>query len=231
MQAVRRPMRALIVADGDVPATAELDADLLRSARAGDVLVIAADGGLHKAEALGLAPDLVVGDGDSLAPGELEGLGGRGIEVQLNPRSKDASDTELAVREAVRRGAAEITLIGALGGVRFDHVLANVLLLAAADIEATLSLVDGPTTIRVIGRRGPEQLDVDGAVGDILSLLPLSEEVTGVRVTGCAYPLDEATLHQGPTLGLSNELLSSRAVVTVEHGRLAVIHTRKAVHS
>jgi thiamine pyrophosphokinase len=74
-------------------------------------------------------------------------------------------------------------------------------------------------------------LDVDGAVGDILSLLPLSEETTGVSVTGCAYPLDQATLAQGSTLGLSNELLSSRAAVAVERGRLAVMHTRKAVDS
>ncbi len=230
MKAVRT-RRALIVADGDLPAVAGLDADLLRSADANNVLVIAADGGLHKAGALGLVPDLVVGDGDSLAPGELDDLSRHGIEVQLHPRSKDASDTELAVREAVRRGAADVTLIGALGGVRFDHALANVLLLAAPDIEAGLAIVDGPTTIRVVGRRGPERLDVDGAVGDILSLLPLSEVVTGVGATGCAYPLDGATLRLGSTLGLSNELLSSRAVVAVEGGRLAVIHTRKAVNS
>jgi thiamine pyrophosphokinase len=223
--------RALIVAGGDVSATVELDPDLLRSAGAGDLLVIAADGGLHNAEALGLHLDLVVGDGDSLAPGELEDLSQRGIEVQLHPRSKDSTDTELAIREAVRRGAAEVTLIGALGGLRFDHALANVLLLAALDIGAALVIVDGPTTIRVIGRRAPERLNVDGAVGDILSLLPLSEETTGVSVTGCAYPLDQATLAQGSTLGLSNELLSPRAAVAVERGRLAVMHTRKAVDS
>lgn len=213
-----RPARALIVADGDVQSRDQLDYQL----------VIAADGGLLKARALGLRPTLVVGDGDSLAPQVLDELAAEGIEVQLHPRAKDASDTELAVREAVRRGATQVTLIGALGGQRLDHALANVLLLASADIDADLSIVDHDMTLRVLGRRGAEQLEITGTATDIVSLLPLSEEVTGVTTYGLAFALDNATLRQGPTLGLSNQMSGSRATVAVERGRLAVTHTRQS---
>jgi len=60
-----------------------------------------------------------------------------------------------------------------------------------------------------------------------VSLLPLSEQVVGVTTGGLAYALSGATLRQGPTLGLSNELAGERASVSVERGRLAVIHTRR----
>jgi thiamine pyrophosphokinase len=221
-----RPTRALVVADGDVPPSGNLD-ELMDPSNGGGVLVVAADGGLVKARALGLQPSVVVGDGDSLPPDVLAGLESQGVDVRLHPRAKDASDTELAVREAADRGATEIVVLGALGGRRFDHALANVLLLTATDIAPHVRLVDGATTVDVIGRHGPEGIELSGAAGDYVSLLPLSEHVDGVTTTGLAYPLTGATLRQGSTLGLSNELSGSRATVAVERGRLAVIQTRR----
>jgi thiamine pyrophosphokinase len=205
---------ALVVADGDVrlPATVRSDA-----------LVIAADGGLLKAEAAGLRADVVVGDGDSLPAEKVAELRDAGVDVRLYPPEKDESDTELAVREAVGRGAERVEIVGGLGGQRFDHALANVLLLGSPDLEGDVALVDGPTTVRVISH----ELAIDGTRGDYVSLLPLSEEVVGVTTDGLAYPLQGATLRQGPTLGLSNELTSDHASVRVERGRLAVIHTRR----
>jgi thiamine pyrophosphokinase len=207
-----------VVADGDVR---------LQPADADDRLVIAADGGLLKATAAGLKPDVLVGDFDSVPAGAVEAAEADGVEVIRYPTSKDESDTELAVREAMRRGASEVEIAGALGGQRIDHTLANLLLLASVDIGAALAIVDGPVTVRVIGPRGPERLEIRGAAGDLVSLLALSESVVGVTTDGLAYALREATLNQGPTLGLSNELTGSRATVAVERGRLAVIHTRR----
>jgi thiamine pyrophosphokinase len=203
-----------VVADGDVR--------LPTTDRSG-ALVIAADGGLLKAEAAGLQADVVVGDGDSLSAEKLAELRAAGVEVRLYPPEKDESDTELAVREAVARGAERVEIVGGLGGQRFDHALANALLLASPDLGADVALVDGPTTVRVV----TDELGIDGRRGDYVSLLPLSEEVVGVTTAGLAYPLSDATLRQGPTLGLSNELTSERATVRVERGRLAVIHTRR----
>jgi thiamine pyrophosphokinase len=207
-----------VVADGDVR---------LGTTDADGRLVIAADGGLLKAQAAGLSPDVVVGDFDSVPAGAVEAAQANGVEVLRYPAAKDESDTELAVREAIRRGATEIEIAGALGGHRIDHTLANLLLLGAPDIESTLVIVDGPVTVRAIGQRGAETLEVSGAAGDLVSLLPLSEEVLGVTTAGLAYALKDATLRQGPTLGLSNELTGKTAKVAVERGRLAVIHTRR----
>jgi thiamine pyrophosphokinase len=206
------------VADGDVR---------LGATDGPPALVIAADGGLLKAQRAGLRPDVVVGDGDSLDAETIEALRLGGVEVQLFPPEKNESDTELAVREAVRRGADRVDIAGGLGGTRFDHALANVLLLGSPDLEADVALVDGPTTVRVIGSRGAQELVVVGRAGDWVSLLPLSEQADGVTTHGLAYPLDGATLRQGPTLGLSNELTADDATVRVERGRLAVIHTRR----
>lgn len=225
-----RPRRALVIADGEVPPANDLPADMPGSVAGDGTLVIAADGGVAKARALGIEPAVVVGDGDSLPPATLADLAAQGVEVQLHPRRKDASDTELALREAVRRGARDIVVIGALGGPRFDHALANVLLLGTSDIDAQISLVGANATVRVIGRHGPEQLVIEGTPGDLVSLLPLSDDASGVTLAGLAYPLSGATLRQGPTLGLSNEMVASRATVSVDRGRLAVIHTRNGGH-
>src|SRR3954451_22091333 len=114
----------MIVADGDVPTRAALDR-LLGTGKV--ALIVAADGGAAKAMALGLRPDVVVGDQDSLAPGTAQKLREDGVEVLVHPAAKDESDTELAVLEAVERGATELIVIGAFGGGRLEHTIANLL--------------------------------------------------------------------------------------------------------
>jgi thiamine pyrophosphokinase len=224
MAASGQPAAALIVADGDVPPLDQLDAELLGGV-AGDLLVIAADGGLRKAELLGLRPSLVIGDGDSLGPDALAELAASGIELRLHPRDKDESDTELALRVAVERGAQRIVVLGALGGVRFDHGLANVLLLALPELAGReVVLVDGRTTVRLLAGAGAA-LELAGTAGDLVSLLSLSKRVTGVRTSGLRFALSGESLEQGPSRGLSNELTRHHARIEIGSGRLAVIHT------
>lgn len=215
---------AVIVADGDVPTRAAVDR-LLGGPIEG-LLVIAADGGALKAESLGLFPALVVGDADSLAPEQVERLRHAGAEVIVHPAAKDESDTELAVREALRRGATQLVIVGGLGGRRFEHSLANVLLLASARLRGIdACLADGASTVRVLV--GRERLKLDGQPGDFVSLLPLSERAAGVHTTGLAFALDDAVLEQGPARGLSNEMTSTSASVSLAGGTLAVVHTRR----
>jgi thiamine pyrophosphokinase len=214
-------MKALIVADGDVR-PAPSDGTQPNPAQ----MIVAADGGAHKARLLGLLPDVVVGDMDSLSPETLAELEQEGVEVLRHPAEKEASDTELAVHEALRRGATGLVILGALGGPRFEHTLANVLLLTMPELADTdVALVDGPVVVRVIGSGGPGRLELAGQPGDLVSLLPLTERVEGVTTVGLAYPLAGETLHQGPARGLSNVLVDSSATVTTAAGRLAVVHT------
>ncbi|CAN5861619.1 thiamine diphosphokinase [soil metagenome] len=215
---------ALIVADGDVSA-GTLSHPLL-AAHADDLLIVAADGGAARAELLGLRPDIVVGDLDSLSPETVDRLRSDGVEVLQHRADKDESDTELALREAISRGARQLIIVGGLGGPRVDHSLANVLLLSLPQPDGCeVVLVDGPASLRVMGLAGQDTLTLDGLPGDLVSLLPLSERVEGVRSEGLVYALDDETLEQGPSRGLSNVMRAAQAIIRSRSGRLAVIHT------
>jgi thiamine pyrophosphokinase len=215
--------RALVVADGRVD-----DARLrLEAARPG-TLVIGADGGAARAMHAGCDVDVVVGDLDSIDPAALVRLETTGTQVQRAHPDKDESDTELALLVAVDRGLDPIVVMGALGGPRLDHELANLLLLTHPRLDGRdVSIVDGPTTVRRMGTVDePGRLDIEGAPGDVLTLLPIAGPVSGVTTRELRYPLHGEDLVPGPARGLSNELLGSNASVITTRGRLLVIHTR-----
>lgn len=223
-------MRALIVADGDVPGRAELDAAWPDWDR-GVKLVVAADGGWDKAAALGIKPDLLVGDADSLPEALFSTLYAQGVAVERSPTDKDESDAELALRATLRRGATHVTIVGALGGKRFDHSLANVGLLSLPPAgEVSVELLDGRTRVRLL--RAPDRsgaavrCDLAGQIGDLVSLLPLGEPARGVVTEGLRYLLDDETLPPGPARGLSNVRIEAGASVTLRAGQLLVIETR-----
>ena len=222
-------MIALVIANGAV-AGAELLRRIAADNPGEETLVVAADGGALVAESLGLRPDVVIGDGDSLSTADGERLRAAGAELISHPRAKDESDTELAARLAVARGATRLWIVGGLGGPRFDHALANVLLLALPELAAVDAVLsDGLTTVRLVGGPNRSSIEVQGDPGDFLSLLPLTDRVVGVTTEGLAFALRDEDLVQGPTRGLSNELTGRLASITVRAGRLAVIHTRHEV--
>lgn len=218
-------IRAVIVADG------EIDLDVLRGSlvpAAGEtVLAIGADGGTRHFESAGRQPDLVCGDADSLAAEDLQRLRDSGTAVELHPSDKDESDTELCVRAALGRGATKIVILGALGGPRVEHGIANQLLLAAPMLDGIDAVIlHGGTSIRRIGTvEGPGTAEIVGSANDFVSLLPLDDPVTGISTDGLRYPLGLEPLALGSTRGLSNELIGNRATVTTAGGRLLVIHT------
>ncbi|HEX2323871.1 MAG TPA: thiamine diphosphokinase [Chloroflexota bacterium] len=185
-------------------------------------LVIAADGGAAAAWALGRAPDVVVGDLDSLDPRTRAALAGAGSAFEIAPREKDETDLELALRAAVRRGATTIEILGALGGPRFDHALANVLALALPFLgPRRVAILDPQHEVRLL--RGPAALTLSGAPGDLVSLIPLSETADGIDTAGLRYPLRDGTLLLGPTRGVSNELSGPQATVRLRSGLLLVV--------
>jgi thiamine pyrophosphokinase len=190
-------------------------------------LVIAADGGYRHLRALGLAPDVAIGDFDSLEAADLESLAAEGAEIIRHPAHKDFTDLELALRLAHERGAAEILVYGALGA-RWDQTLANLLLPAAAGLqEARIVLVDGPQEIHLV--RSGETFRVRGRPGDTLSLVPLGGNAAGVTTGGLEYPLRGETLYFGATRGISNVFLEETASVQLESGTLLCVVIHKAL--
>jgi thiamine pyrophosphokinase len=223
-------VRALIVADGDVPSRRDLDAgwpgwDLDLG------LVVAADGGWEKAAALGLRPSLLVGDADSLTIETFEALAVQGVEVERSASVKDESDAELALLAALRRGASQVTILGALGGARFDHALANVCLLALPDpAAAEVQLLDATTRVRLLRAPSaggmPARMELAGAAGDLVSLLPVGGMAEGVTTDGLLYPLAGEDLPPGPARGLSNVRMAPTASVSLRGGTLVIVETR-----
>jgi thiamine pyrophosphokinase len=186
--------------------------------------IIGADGGAARALAWGLAPDWVIGDLDSLPAGQRRALEARDCRFLVHPRAKDETDLELAHVYAVEQGARDIAILGALGG-RLDHTLANLLLLALPQLAGfSVRIVDGPQEARLL--RPGESAAVAGRPGDLVSLLPLGGDVHGVCTSGLAWPLRHETLRFAFSRGVSNEMTSAEALVTVEAGVLWVIHTR-----
>ena len=223
------PRHALVVAAGDVPARLALDAAW--PGWADDVdLVIAADGGLVRARALGLVPDVLVGDLDSLSAALADDAEAARMAVLRARVDKDESDAELALLEAVRRGASRVTVLGAFGGPRLDHALANLWLLAHPNLAGVdVVLLDGRSRAWLITAPGPEGEPVTrllrGPIGATVSLLPHGGAVTGITTTGLRYPLRDEPLAVGPARGLSNVRTAADAAVTVRAGRLLVVET------
>lgn len=217
---------AVLVGDGDVPSRAALDA-AWPGWDAGVSLVVAADGGAARARLAGLRPDLVVGDADSLDAAGLAAVRAAGIPVELAPAAKDESDLELAALAALARGATRITVLGALGGPRFDHALANAWLLAHPALAGrAVVLLDATTRIQLLDATGgPAAAELAGRAGDLVSLLPFGADAEGVSTAGLAYALRDEPLHVGPARGLSNVRSGSAARVALRAGRLLVVET------
>lgn len=216
-------MHALVLADGAAPDRAGLDAAWPGWDRA-IALVIAADGGARHAPALGVRIDRWVGDGDSLGLEGVEGLRQAGVPVELSPQDKDQSDTELAIAAAVSAGASEVTIIGALGGPRVDHALANALLLAHPRLRGRRArILDAGARITLLS--GPARAVLEGRQGDVVSLLPVAGDAIGVSTYGLKFGLEGGVLEAGRTRGLSNVRTAEVARVELAAGRLLIVES------
>jgi len=212
-------MRAVVVADGE---PAHEDRLLAASAE----LLIAADGGAAWLESTGLLPAILVGDLDSVEMSTVARLSAAGTEVVRHPIEKDASDTELAIELAFERGADRVVLLGALGGGRLDHEVANLLLLADPGLAARdLRIVRGGTLVRALAPG--QRLTIEVGPGSTVTLLPVSGGVEGVVTRGLRYPLEGEPLGIGRSRGLSNEVVEAPASVSTRTGTLLVIENAR----
>lgn len=208
--------RAVIFANGVISHLDEARSLILP----GDIL-IAADGGGRHCHQLGLKPDILIGDFDSLDPAELDTFRKAGTMVIHHPARKDYTDLELAIRHAQSIHANEILVLGGLGA-RWDQTLANLLLPAAADFaDMRISLLDGRQEVLLV--RGGERLEIRGLPGDTVSLIPLGGDARGVTTLGLEYPLTGETLSFGATRGVSNVLLGKTASIEISTGLLMCV--------
>ncbi len=205
-------MNAVIVANGELSNNARLQ-NIWQQTE----LRIAADGGARNARLfLERAPQVVIGDMDSVDDETRVWLAAHHAELIQYPRAKDETDLELALQLAHARGADEITILGALGG-RVDQFLANALLLAQ---YANLKIVDAASELWI----GKGNDVVHGAKGEIVSLIPLDAKVQGITTKDLEYPLRDETLERGSTRGISNVMLGERAQVSFKRGMLLIVH-------
>ena len=219
--------RIIIFANGELPDLAKARA-LLRS----DDYIICADGGTRHALAMGRTPNLVVGDMDSMDPGEWKKLEEENIPVELFPRDKNETDLELAIQKAIEMNPTEIVIIGALGG-RMDHTLANIALLSNTqsrpkqsrrDATRSICLDDGVEEIFFCR----DQAEIHGRSGDIVSLISWGNPVHGVQTENLKWQLKDETLYPEKTRGISNEMTSSTASIKIQSGLLLIIHFRQS---
>ncbi|WP_051688148.1 thiamine diphosphokinase [Desulfofalx alkaliphila] len=183
--------------------------------------IICADGGAVHAKAMGVKPDLIIGDMDSVSEEVLQHYRLNGVETCPFPREKDEVDTELAIEKAVKLGCREILLLGATGG-RIDHTLGNIhLLVKAANLGVKATMVDERHRISLATAQ--QGVKICGPIGGLVSLLPLTTEVTGVTSTGLKWELNDGSFRIGKPFGISNELVDTAALVSVKEGILAVI--------
>jgi thiamine pyrophosphokinase len=182
-----------------------------------DDFVIAADGGLAHTEKLGITPDEILGDFDS--------LGYVPVDSRVFPVEKDDTDAILAVRRGLSLGYKQFLLYGSLDGPRLDHTIANFQTLQfLCDRDAWGYLVGNDYIVTVV-KNGSLRFPA-GKRGTV-SVFCLGADASGVTLKGLYYPLEKGNLTAGFPLGVSNHFTGEAAEITVEQGSLLVLWDRE----
>ncbi|MCL2548025.1 MAG: thiamine diphosphokinase [Symbiobacteriaceae bacterium] len=189
-----------------------------------DALLVAVDGGYVHLRRLGLKADILMGDFDSITAEHYADLARMGTEVIRWPREKDNSDSDLACGELYRRGYSLLYLFGALGGTRFDHALGNIGMMHLWKRRGLrIVLLQGNLHAEVLSQ---ESVLLRGNSGDLISLLPLTPEVTSVSTNGLKFTLNQESLYAGESRSLSNCFITERICLEVGEGSLLLMHYR-----
>lgn len=183
--------------------------------------IIAVDSGASHCLKYKLTPDFLVGDFDSIDKKVLAPLKSGKTEIIEFPKDKDQTDTELGIQTAIENGATEISIFGGVAGDRIDHILANIMLLKQFDIP--IKFINADSTLWL--GKGPKTEKIEGAKGDLLSLIPLSIKVSGIQTKALKYPLNNESLVLGKSRGVSNVFIEKTASVKWKTGLLLLTHT------
>ena len=201
-------------------------------------LIICADGGASHLKKMGILPHVIIGDFDSLNFQDKSFFENNNIRIIKHPSDKDATDTELAAQFAVEQGCNDITFIGATG-TRLDHTLANIFLLRkladqfANQIANQLDNQSENKKIkcRIIDENNEiflvtDKITLKKTKNSFVSIIPLTQIVKGVTTFGLKYPLTDAEIRSGTSLGISNQFTDEKATVSLKKGTLIVIKSK-----
>ncbi len=214
-------MRILIVANAPVLPDHRMSL-LARHA----ACIIAADGGAIALQRAGIQPHILIGDLDSLSEAHVATLADIGTEIRRYRRDKDETDLELALMAAVDLGATHIDLCCVLGG-RWDHTFATIALLTMPSLKNLPVCIYADSQVLQIVR---DSVEIEGQAEHVVSLLPLTPEVTGITTEGLQYPLVDATLYFDRSRGVSNVITHPPARVHIATGILLIVrHDSKIV--
>ena len=185
--------------------------------------VIAADRGLVYADRLNCRVDYILGDYDSVDTAILEKYREEKVEVTTFPCEKDFTDTHLALETAIKKGAGRITILGGTG-TRLDHTLANIEnMKMALNAGIPCYMINENNKIYLIDKK--VIIKKSGQYGKFISLIPLTETVRSITLTGFYYPLDKYEMKQGASIGISNEITGEEGMIEFEEGILIVFET------
>ncbi|MFA5905556.1 MAG: thiamine diphosphokinase [Desulfobacula sp.] len=210
-------MKCVIIANGDLEYSEDM-ARIISQAR----LIVCADGGTRHLKALNILPHIIIGDFDSASPEDKLFFEEKKIKIISYPSQKNETDSELCVSWALLNHATDITILGGTG-TRLDHTLANIYLLKKlARLHIPARIINKNNTIHIV----TDHIEVKGQPGEFLSILPISETVTGITLKGLEYPLVDATMEMGSSLGISNAFKETNATISLREGILMVIQSK-----
>lgn len=211
-------MRAFIYTGGAIDPS-----NIIERPNDGDI-IIAADSGYRNAALMDIRPNILLGDFDSLPREELNDAAD-GTEVMTVPAEKDFTDTQMAIKVALERGASEIILIGGLGG-RLDHTLSNIAILRSLHTSGIRAVItDGRNRVRYMKN---DSIILLRSGFKYFSLIALSDRVKGVSLEGCKYPLKNATITANDQYAVSNEIDGNCAFISLKKGEVLIIESNDA---
>lgn len=207
-------MKGAIIANGEC-----LDIDFLRTTLLDMDYIICLDGGLNYCEKLGINPDIIAGDFDSVDPLVLKRYETLNIEIRRYPARKDWTDMEIGIDIAKERGIDELFILNALGR-RLDHTLGNLgNMLLALEKGLKPVILDKYQDVYVID----DKIALKRPVGTVVSLVPITVEAKGVKTRGLDYPLDYETLYVSRSRGISNVFVEEEAEISIREGKLLIL--------
>jgi thiamine pyrophosphokinase len=209
-------LNVVIVAGGTPPSE-----KLLREYIKKVDFIIAADKGSECLYNYSIVPDLLLGDFDSLKKEILDEVKIQVKEVLEFPPEKDYTDTEIALIEAIKRGAEKVYLFGAIGS-RMDHTLGNIgLLLTTKKKGAILEIIDDNNRLYL----GENRMNLYGKYGENISFHALSNRVSKLNIKGAKYNLEDYDMNLLDPRAICNEFLDTPIEISYEDGELLVIHS------